>query len=209
MTRRRRICHKLSRSAAGCQGPRLSSASRRSVCSGGAGCWDTAVHVAANHCQTAWATGQLSMTWLRVASCASQAACGQRCDSGVPLWMCLWKAPTKSLPCSRRQTATRAGLSKAAEWAAFHVCAHPVLEGSAAAREAMSVSSLRSAARKRCRSVGCSSCSCAGCAGVVSAGCGWRLSRTGAGRGRERCIQVASVEESGAPLIRGWPEASG
>ncbi len=25
----------------------------------------------------------------------------QRCDSGVPLWICLWKA--KSLPCSRSQ----------------------------------------------------------------------------------------------------------
>ncbi|CAL5222520.1 g4895 [Coccomyxa viridis] len=60
------------------------------------------------------------MTWLRVASCSWQAACGQRCDSGVPLWMCLWKAPTKSLPCSRRQTTTRPGLSKAAEVAALH-----------------------------------------------------------------------------------------
>ena len=194
MTRRRRICYKLSRSAAGCQGPPLSSASSRSGCSGGAGCWVTAVHVAANHCQTAWATGQLSMTWLRVASCASQAACGQRCDSGVPLWMCLWKAPTKSLPCSRRQTATRAGLSKAAEWAALHVRAHAVLEGSAVASEAMSVSSLLRAARKRCRNVGSSSCSCAGPAGAGSAGCGGSLSRTGAGRGCERCIQVASVE---------------
>ena len=85
----------------------------------GAGCWVTAVHVAANQCQTAWETGQLSMTWLRVASCSWQAACGQRCDSGVPLWMCLWKAPTMSLPCSRRQTTTRPGLSKAAEWAAL------------------------------------------------------------------------------------------
>ena len=55
------------------------------------------------------------------ASCSWQAACGQRCDSGVPLWMCLWKAPTKSLPCSRRQTTTRPGLSKAAEVAALHV----------------------------------------------------------------------------------------
>ncbi|CAL5225233.1 g8021 [Coccomyxa viridis] len=45
------------------------SASRRSACSGGAGCWVTAVHVAANQCQTPWETGQLSMTWLRVASC--------------------------------------------------------------------------------------------------------------------------------------------
>ncbi len=75
-------------------------------------CWllVSAAHVAANQCQAAWETGQLSMTWLRVASCSWQAACGQRCDSGVPLWMCLWKAPTKSLPCSRRQTTTRPGL---------------------------------------------------------------------------------------------------
>ncbi len=49
----------------------------------------TAVHMAANHCQTAWELGQLSMTWLRVATCSWQAACGQRSDSGVPLWMCL------------------------------------------------------------------------------------------------------------------------
>ena len=66
MTSKRSRYHKLSSPAAGCQGPRLSSASRRSACSGGAGCWVTAVHVAANQCQTAWETGQLSMTWLRV-----------------------------------------------------------------------------------------------------------------------------------------------
>ena len=153
MTSKRSRCHKLSYPAAGCQGPRLSSASRRSACSGGAGCWVTAVHVAANQCQTARETGQLSMTWLRVASCSWQAACGQRCDSGVPLWMCLWKAPTKSLPCSRRQTTTRPGLSKAAEVAALHVCAHSGLEGCASAREAMSVSSLCKAARTRCLGV--------------------------------------------------------
>ena len=61
----------------------------------------------------------------------------------MPLWMCLWKAPTKSLPCSRRQATTRPGLSKAQEWMAFHVCAHWVLQGSASARHMMSVSSLR------------------------------------------------------------------
>ena len=50
MTRRRSFCHRLFKSAASCQGPRLSSARRRSACGGGAGCWLTAAHVAANHC---------------------------------------------------------------------------------------------------------------------------------------------------------------
>ena len=50
------LCHKLSKPAAGCQESRLSSASSRSACSGGAGCWVTAAHMAANHCQIAWAT---------------------------------------------------------------------------------------------------------------------------------------------------------
>jgi hypothetical protein len=99
--------------------------------------------VAAKHCQPAWETGQLSMKWLRVASCSWQAAWGHRRDAGVPLWMCLSKAPTKSMPCSRRQATTRPGLSKAAEWMALQVCAHTVLECCAGARDMMYVSSLR------------------------------------------------------------------
>ncbi len=37
MTSRRSLCQKLSKPAAGCYGPRLSSASSRSACNGGAG----------------------------------------------------------------------------------------------------------------------------------------------------------------------------
>ncbi|CAL5223395.1 g5903 [Coccomyxa viridis] len=96
------------------------------------------------------------MTWLRVASCSWKAACGQRCDSGVPLWMCLWKAPTKSLPCSRRQTTTRPGLSKAAEVAALHgaaavgVCLEQELDeaesDASTERHALNAAALHSAA---------------------------------------------------------------
>ena len=36
--------------------------------SGGGSCWLVAVQMLANHCHTACETGQVSMTWLRLAS---------------------------------------------------------------------------------------------------------------------------------------------
>ena len=47
------------------------------------------------------------------------------------------------LTCRRRQAITNPSLSKAEDWMASHVCAHWVLQGSASARDMMSVSSLR------------------------------------------------------------------
>ena len=93
-------------------------------------------------------TGEHDMA--EVVTWSMQPGWGHPCVSGVPLPMCLRKAPTKSLPCRRRQAVTRPGLPSAEEWTADHLWLHCELAVCDSAIVMRSTPSAAAAARSFC-----------------------------------------------------------